>query len=347
MLKIRSLNALRGIAALLVAIGHLILMSSGCIPGSALFYFATFMGSFGVGSFFLLSGFVIFLSLEKTSSLEFLWHRILRVYPVIVVAVTIRLASKIMMGERAFDMASLKLYLANISLFGNMVIFGENNIEPIVWSLAIEMKFYIIMAIVFALSRLPLKLPLVPLLVGVSVLLGVASLLAPPFTKPFNIDLALALSSLPVLFIGTATSLYYRKLISLQKFLGMSVLLLAVLSFAPMTDNVSFAKNFTAWILAGLLFWGCLYSARVQALLDKRWLMLLGAISYPLYAIHTTVIEALIHLNRTGNGPSALFLRGVILALLAAYGLHRLIEEPVQRWTKKLALKNVNQLGKV
>lgn len=341
MLKIRSLNALRGIAALLVAIDHIILMASRCTPDSVLFYFATFLGSFGVGSFFLLSGFVIYLSLEKTGSIEFLWHRILRVYPVIIIAVAIRMLSQVMMGQRTLDVATLKLFLLNISLFGNMRIPGEANIEPIVWSLAIEVKFYLLMAVIFAISRKPVRVPLVPMLFGVAVLLGVGALLAPPLSNPLSVDWALAMSSLPVLFIGTASCLYFRKIIGLYKFFAMAVLLLVSLSFAPLTDNVSFAKNFTAWILAGLLFWNCLFSARVQSWMDQRWLMLLGAISYPLYAIHTAVIEALIHLNRS-SGPSALFLRGLIIALVCAYALHRLVEDPVQRWSKKIAMKNVN-----
>jgi peptidoglycan/LPS O-acetylase OafA/YrhL len=66
----------------------------------------------------------------------------------------------------------------------------------------------------------------------------------------------------------------------------------------------------------------------------------LGAISYPLYAIHTAVIESLIYFNH-GSGPSALFLRGLILALLSAYLLHRLIEAPVQQWAKKFTMRSV------
>lgn len=344
--KIRSLNALRGIAALLVAIDHIILLSSGCTPDSALFYFATFLGSFGVGSFFLLSGFVIYLSLEKTNSLEFLWHRILRVYPVIIVAVALRLASQIMMGQRELDLPTIKLFLLNISLFGNMFIDGGSNIEPIVWSLAIEVKFYILMALIFALSRSPLRIPVVPMLFAVAIGLGIAGRFAPPLASPATVDWALAVSSLPILFIGTAACLYYRNIIGLNKFLGMSVLLLLAFSFVPLTDNVSFAKNFAAWILAGILFWACLFSGRVQTLFDHRWLMLLGAISYPLYAIHTAVIEAVIRLNH-GSGPSALFLRGIILALLAAWVLHRLIENPVQRWAKKSASRNLPVTEKV
>lgn len=346
MLKIRSLNALRGIAALIVAIDHLILMTSGCAPGSALFYFATFLGSFGVGCFFLLSGFVIYLSLEKTSSLEFLWHRILRVYPVIVVAVAIRLASQVMMGQRELDLATLKLFLLNVSLFGNLFIHVPENIEPIVWTLSIEVKFYLIMAIVFSLSRMPIRVPLVPMLFAVGAALGLAGLFAPPVSGPASADWAIAISSLPVLFIGTAASLYYKMAISPNLFIGMCVVLLLSLSFAPITDNISFAKNFTAWILAAALFWACLYSPWLQAALDKRWLMLLAAISYPLYAIHLAVIEALIYLNH-GSGPSALFLRGMIIALLAAYCLHRLIEDPIQQWTKKMALKKVQALARV
>jgi len=346
MLKIRSLNALRGIAALLVAIDHLILKASGCTPDSALFYVATFLGSFGVGSFFLLSGFVIYLSLEKTTSLEFLWHRIVRVYPVIVVAVAIRLVSQLMMGQRTPDLATFKLFLLNISLFGNMVVSVGDNIEPIVWTLAIEVKFYIFMAMIVGLSRAPWRLPMVPMLFVVAVALALAGILSPPIGSPASVDWALTVSALPVLFIGVAASMHYRKLISLNLFFALGVALLLALSFAPITDNVSFAKNFTAWILAALLFWCCLYSVRVQSLLDQRWTMLLGAISYPLYAIHTAVIEALVYLNH-GSGASALFLRGIILALLAAYGLHRLVEDPVQRWVKKSALRQVQVAAKI
>jgi peptidoglycan/LPS O-acetylase OafA/YrhL len=340
MLKIRSLTALRGIAALLVALDHIILKASGCTPDSALFYFATFLGSFGVGSFFLLSGFVIYLSLEKTNSIEFLWNRILRIYPIIIAAVTIRLISQVMMGQRIFDLATFKLYLLNISLFGNFFINVGDNFEPIVWTLAIEVKFYILMAIIFGLSRGPFRVPMVPMLLSVAVGLGSAGIMLPAILSPAMADWAVTISSLPVLFIGTAVCLFYKKIIILNKLFGMVALLLLAFSFTPITENVSFSKNFLAWILAGVLFWYCLYSARLQSLFETRWLMLLGAISYPLYAIHTAVIEAVVYFNRT-SGASALFLRGIILAIVVAYALHRLIEDPVQRWVKRRALRSL------
>lgn len=332
--KIKSLDALRGIAALLVAIDHIILKASGCPPDSALFYFATFAGAVGVGSFFLLSGFVIFLSLEKTASLEFLWHRILRIYPVIIVAVLIRLISQVSMGQRVFDMATFKLFLSNVSLFGNLVVNIPDNIEPIVWSLSVEVKFYILMAIVARFLKAPFRVPVGPMFIAVAAGLGIAACLAPPPASPATLDWAISISSLPALFIGTVACLHYKNILSTGYSLGLGVLLLLAFSFAPVTENVSFSKNFSAWILAGILFWFCIHSYRMQMALSKPWLLLLGAISYPLYAIHTAVIEFLVWANH-GSGPSALVLRGMILALFAAWGLHRLVEDPMQRWAKK------------
>ena len=43
------------------------------------------LGAFGVGIFFLISGFVISFSIEKRSSFHFLLNRLFRVYPVVVV----------------------------------------------------------------------------------------------------------------------------------------------------------------------------------------------------------------------------------------------------------------------
>lgn len=342
--KIKSLDALRGIAALLVAIDHSILLATGCPPDSFLFYVATFAGAFGVGGFFLLSGFVIFLSLEKTTTLEFLWHRILRIYPVIIVAVLIRLLSQVSMGQRTFDMATLKLFLLNVSLFGNLVVNIGDNIEPIVWSLSIEVKFYILMAIVSRLLKAPFRVPVGAMFVAVAAGLGIAARFAPPLSSPATVDWALSISALPVLFLGTVACLHYKKILSSNQALGLSVLLLLAFSFAPFTEYVSFAKNFSAWILAGILFWLCIHSHRVQIALNKPWLMLLGAISYPLYAIHSAVIEAVIRTNH-GSGPSALVLRGLILALFAAWILHRLVEDPMQRWAKRRTSRKSVQMA--
>ncbi len=251
--RLASLNSLRGIAALLVAVDHSILLTNRPSVDSLLFYCATFIGAFGVGAFFLLSGFVIYLSLEKTPPLQFLLQRVFRIYPVIIAAVMLRFASQVFMGVREIDFHTVKILILNISLFGNLFIPIESNIEPIVWSLSVEVKFYILMAVVFLVTKNRVN-RLFPCLIIVAIVLGVWAANFPLLSKPAFIDLALAVSSIPVLLMGTTACLYYKKAIDRKKSVVLISLLLVAFSFSPINDNVSFYKGLTAWILAAFAF---------------------------------------------------------------------------------------------
>ena len=76
--KIDSLTIGRGIAALIVAIDHFCIIILNAKDGSTMYYWASFFGSFGVGLFFLISGFVISLSLFRQSAIDFLTKRVYR-----------------------------------------------------------------------------------------------------------------------------------------------------------------------------------------------------------------------------------------------------------------------------
>lgn len=80
-----NLDMARGAAALFVLIDHSILDFIEPGPGTLLFKIATFMGSFGIALFFLISGFVIPFSL-KFGSVNFIVRRIFRLYPVAIAA---------------------------------------------------------------------------------------------------------------------------------------------------------------------------------------------------------------------------------------------------------------------
>ncbi len=331
--RVESLDSIRGIAALLVAIDHTVLSVVKPPIDSLLFYCVTFMGAFAVGSFFLLSGFVVFLSLEKISPLEFLAHRVFRLYPIIIVAVVMRLLSQIYWGARDFNLETIKLFLYNISLFGNLFIPIEKNIEPIVWTLTIEVKFYILMAVIFAISKNNKERKLFPVLIIVAFLLMISSIFFPSLGNPRSIDLALAVTSLPILLIGSSVYMFYKKKISSLNFYVLISLLLFSFSCAPLVENISFNKNFSAWILSGLFFMMCIFLPNFDKLLSKKWLLNLGYISYPLYAIHSMVVEFNIHLNPHGD-HSALILRSLVISIGVSYLLHKFVEYPSQMWAK-------------
>ena len=85
------IDTVRGIAACLVMLQHSLYQSGllGDWPNSELTGFDPNwleLGETGVVAFFLVSGFVIPLSLEKTANFKVFWlHRALRIYPLYIV----------------------------------------------------------------------------------------------------------------------------------------------------------------------------------------------------------------------------------------------------------------------
>ncbi|MHA6129391.1 acyltransferase family protein [Pseudomonas fluorescens group sp. PF-1] len=78
--RIKSLDGARGIAALLVVIDHYFIAVMGVAEGSHTHYWASFMGSFAVGLFFITSGFVVAASATTSSSVDFFVRRVFRLY---------------------------------------------------------------------------------------------------------------------------------------------------------------------------------------------------------------------------------------------------------------------------
>ena len=78
--RLDFLDALRGIAALLVVVQHVGERYIGWIPGFAATWFS--FGRFGVTIFFLVSGFVIPYAFEKENAVRSFWiKRFFRLYP--------------------------------------------------------------------------------------------------------------------------------------------------------------------------------------------------------------------------------------------------------------------------
>ena len=87
--RLEFITFLRGIAALFVCLDHgfLSIVSRNIESSGAVI--ARFFGAFSVNIFFIISGFVILLSLKKYNFKTFLVNRIFRLYPLIVIVIPI------------------------------------------------------------------------------------------------------------------------------------------------------------------------------------------------------------------------------------------------------------------
>ena len=97
-------------------------------------------GYLGVNLFFIISGFVISLSIKNRSSIKFLISRVSRLYPVYWICVLLTFIVIILFGTQKYT-ADFIQFLLNLTMFQNYI--SVENIDGVYWTLFVEMKFYI------------------------------------------------------------------------------------------------------------------------------------------------------------------------------------------------------------
>ena len=156
-------NQLRGAAALCVVVAHLggvywvepQLVAAATFSPAATFTVPGFvasigaldLGPYGVGLFFLISGFVIPLSLQRLGAGPFLIARLFRIYPTYLVALAIELTATAVsaaLWHRAWTYDP-KVLLANALLAIDL--FNVPSIDLVNWTLTVELKFYLLIAL--------------------------------------------------------------------------------------------------------------------------------------------------------------------------------------------------------
>ena len=151
--RLSELDALRGIAALMVVIGHYTARYNDFYTPIN-FPFKFIYGGYGVQLFFLISGFVIFLTLNKTRHpLEFIISRFSRLYPAYWLScfLTFTFISVFTLPD---TIATPNIYEALINLTMLQRWLRVGNIDGVYWTLAVELSFYTIIFIVYLTNQL-------------------------------------------------------------------------------------------------------------------------------------------------------------------------------------------------
>jgi len=80
--RLKELDSLRGLTTILVVFYHYTFRYNQLYPHNSCFPFAFYYGKYGAQAFFIISGFVIFMSLTKIEKpINFIVHRFIRLYP--------------------------------------------------------------------------------------------------------------------------------------------------------------------------------------------------------------------------------------------------------------------------
>jgi peptidoglycan/LPS O-acetylase OafA/YrhL len=151
-----DIDMLRFLAATSVMLMHYALR--GFAAGDH--YSPIFYGEFGlitrynylaVNLFFMISGFVILMSAESGSVKEFFHSRFLRLYPVYWFCCSFSFIVVYLFFNEIFHL-SIARYIANITMLNGF--FNIGPIDGVYWTLLVEIKFYILIAIILSLKKI-------------------------------------------------------------------------------------------------------------------------------------------------------------------------------------------------
>jgi peptidoglycan/LPS O-acetylase OafA/YrhL len=321
--RVPELDLLRFVAALAVVIYHCGHRADlGATVGRA-----TEFGFLGVQLFFMISGFVILWTAIGKSAPEFVISRISRLYPTFWVGVSLTAATLYFLHLPP----SLTTLLANFTMIPAILRFPV--LDEVYWTLIIEIKFY---AVIFGLL-------LIRQLAHIRRFLAcwlLVSVLAPFYPRLH----ALALDQLSVYFIAGCYLYLLRTERAVADLLPLAACaILSVYNAVGMQEKFTHDPSLTASVWIGaivILEYAVFLSVALRALslpAGPLWGWL-GAMTYPLYLVHSGVVQRLgSHYLAPGPLRFAIMLSSsLLLAWILAATIERKGCSALNRWLLRL-----------
>jgi peptidoglycan/LPS O-acetylase OafA/YrhL len=365
--RTRTIEAMRGIAAMIVAYFHCRVIAwigiraftaghHGAFSLDAVLAYLTIpivWGPIGVPIFFVISGYCIHRSQAvrlarnpqyRLDARDFLWRRFIRIYPVLFCALLLTFALDSISlqywphNEQLGDL-SLHTFCANLLALQGVAspTYGSNTA---LWTLSLEVQFYV----------------LYPLLLAVQRQLGPNRLLA--WLMVLSAVSYALLERRGILIFTTYWSSWYlgawvaerevRALRFPRSFVMVASPLLLVLGCVA---SMRYSKYLWClpWALAFTPFFDVMLHARASRNLAMRLLEKVGEFSYSLYIVHMPIFIMLVScLFHSTRQVSILWSIGFFLvALAAAYVFHLLVERPAMELLRRRSMQRRRVAGEL
>ncbi|MFD6135525.1 acyltransferase family protein [Isoptericola sp. NPDC060257] len=301
-------------------------------------------GSFGVQLFFVVSGFVILMSAWGRGVRSFAASRVGRLFPAywLSVAAVVLLLVVVAPGHKEVDIPETA---ANLTMVQRA--FGVQDIESVYWTLWAELRFYLLIGVLLAFgmtrNRLVAFAAVWPVLAAVAVQSGSTLWI----TVLVGTDAPLFAGGM-MLYLLTKE----RRSLVLWLVLTLNIALAGVISGHSQALRIAHSTDVTigaqaSWVAILVCF--ALVALVSLTRLDRlswTWLTLVGALTYPLYLLHSSWGQWLIG-KASPHAPAAVtFAVVTVIMLAAAYLVHRFVERPFGPRLKRAVARDLERAGR-
>jgi peptidoglycan/LPS O-acetylase OafA/YrhL len=335
--RIFELDALRGIAALMVILFHF----SGPAGGRTILVLQT-----GVELFFMISGFVILMTLERVrSSREFILSRVIRLYPAYWVCVTITSGLMIIFHFNTLSNIFSLRYLANLTMVQSWL--SQPNLDDSYWTMIIELIFYIMMYLIYVSGKIKKIEFIGVVLVIFSLFYGRYFSFVYDFLNGLVFQYVGLVYFFPLFLSGI---LYYKIKFEKKSALRFGLLVLCIIAQVSLFRKLEWrSTGISIAQYAGMLFiYNSLFLLYVfdrLRFIVNRVTVFLGFISYPLYLIHNFLgVNILIPFLITYMSYWPAMIISVTSFIVLAYLIYRLVEKPAISYFRKKWLNNIKTI---
>jgi peptidoglycan/LPS O-acetylase OafA/YrhL len=324
--RLPELDTLRGLAALGVMLFHYTYNQPGINS-----YFEFRNGVTGVDLFFMISGFVITLSISKIARLrDFIVHRFSRLYPTYWICILITSLCILV-----YDPATLSFKNILINMTMIQPYFGVEDLDGSYWTLLVELIFYVWVIFVYLLKKVT-RIEDAGFLTLIAILAyHYFSNLYPELYAFIQRILPIA-NYFPFFFSGI---IFYHIKFKKATFKRIIFLLVSLISAFYLHDKGGRAMHLISYVQHSVTI---VFYHVILLVLDKlkfivkRYFIFLGNISYSLYLLHQYIGRNIIHtlVSYAHLNLYVALLLTILFIILLATGVTYYVEIPIIKYIR-------------
>jgi len=296
--RLSHLDGLRGIAVTLVIFFHVFSDRwAEFLPYSDAYHDFFKFGYMGVQIFFIISGFVISMTLEKCNGFgDFIYRRWLRLFPAMFIVSFLILITASHLTSRPYGTPHIHDLVPGLTFIEPELyrfIFNNNQkvLEGAFWTLFVEAKFYVVAGLLYFNFGQKRMIKALIVMFLVFILFDIVRTKISPNLAD-NIGTLMHFLNYEHYGWFAAGTLFYRFYSQNSKTAFICGVVVALISARSLGGFLTSSMVFASFLI--LVFIGAMLNEKLQKLLSNRVFVFLGFISYPLYLVHENAIVSMV-----------------------------------------------------